>query len=392
MGGTARQFNKMYADYKKRFKKPIRQVGILMPANFTDEYFVKTFERLYPNLWDDLNKQYIYWHKKNETLIRYGKKSRYNFRKPYNFILDCSYSCRKKLRKRKHVNIISEEIREIEKDIIDKSEKKLTAYKEKVKKALYYVQEIEPHYALRFIDKYFKTHDLHERLEIIRELSKYKSKKIIEFFYKVNACTRNHSLKGESMKYIQSIGLPFVLRRKKKGKKNYIDNELVKNESSPEMLMKRLYVDNLEKIKEFDVFISHNSNDENKIVEFYKKLNQNGYVAYIDWVNDKFDLKRQWCNASTAKVIQERIKQSKVFVVFLSQSTLKSQWCPWELGYADALGKKICVYSYGLETVSIPQFYEVYSKIYIEDKIWIDDGKRIEFKNWITSKECGKNE
>ena len=187
MGGTARQFNKMYADYKKRFKKPIRQVGILMPANFTDEYFVKTFERLYPNLWDDLNKQYIYWHKKNETLIRYGKKSRYNFRKPYNFILDCSYSCRRKLRKRKHGKIISEEERrEIEKDIIDKSEKKLTAYKEKVKKALYYVQEIEPHYALRFIDKYFKTHDLHERLEIIRELSKYKSKKIIEFFYKVN--------------------------------------------------------------------------------------------------------------------------------------------------------------------------------------------------------------
>lgn len=50
-----------------------------------------------------------------------------------------------------------------------------------------------------------------------------------------------------------------MLRRKKKGKKNYIDNELVKNESSPEILMKRLYVDELEKIKEYDVFISHNS-------------------------------------------------------------------------------------------------------------------------------------
>ena len=32
----------------------------------------------------------------------------------------------------------------------------------------------------------------------------------------------------------------------------------MKNESSPEILMKRLYVDELEKIKEFDVFISHN--------------------------------------------------------------------------------------------------------------------------------------
>ena len=33
---------------------------------------------------------------------------------------------------------------------------------------------------------YFNTNDLHERLEIIRELSKYKSDKIIKFFYKVN--------------------------------------------------------------------------------------------------------------------------------------------------------------------------------------------------------------
>lgn len=78
----------------------------------------------------------------------------------------------------------------------------------------------------------------------------------------------------------------------------------MKNESSPEILMKRLYVDELEKIKEFDVFISHNAEDENIIVEFYKKLNQRGYVAYIDWVNDKFDLKRQWCNASTVQVIK----------------------------------------------------------------------------------------
>ena len=54
MGGTARQFNKMYIDYKKKFKKPIQQIAVLMPENFTDEYFVETFKWLYPNIWDDL--------------------------------------------------------------------------------------------------------------------------------------------------------------------------------------------------------------------------------------------------------------------------------------------------------------------------------------------------
>ncbi len=392
MGGTARQFNKMYVNYKKKFKKPIQQVAELMPEDFTDEYFVNTFARLYPNLWDDVEKQYQYWHNKNNTLIKYGKKSRYNFRKPYNFILDCSYHYRKKLRNGDRGSIISEEEREIvENNIYSKSKNKLRKRDAKIQKSLYYIQEIEPKYASKFMDKYFRTHDLHEKLEIIRELSKYKSDKIIEFFYKVNACTRNFSLKEESMRYVQGIGLPFVLRRKKKGKKNFIDNEMVKNASSPEVLMKRLYVDELEKIKEFDVFISHNSQDEDKIVEFYKKLNKNGYVAYIDWVNDKFDLKRQWCNASTAQVIKERIKQSKVFIIFLSKSTLKSQWCPWELGYADALGKKICVFQYDYDRKSVPQFYEGYPRVYIDDKIWVKDEDRIEFENWISLRREKQN-
>lgn len=384
MGGTARQFNKMYIDYKKRFRKPVQQVAILMSPGFSDEYFVNTFRKLYPDMWDDLQKQYTYWHGKNNILIKYGKKSRYNFRKPYNFILDCSFHIRKKLRKSNLPNTLSDEERKnIAKDIQTKSETKLKKREEKLQKALYYVQKVEPQYTSKFIDRYFTTHDLHERLEIIRELSKYKSEKIIEFFYKVNACTRNFSLKEESMKYIQGIGLPFVLRRKKKGKKNYIDNEQVKNMSSPEILMKRLYVDDLEKIKKFDAFISHNSQDEDKIVTFYKKLNKEGYVAYIDWVNDKFDLKRQWCNASTAQVIKQRIKQSKVFIIFLSKSTLNSQWCPWELGYADALGKKICVYKCDDSGGMIPQFYEGYPQIYVDDKLWVNDDKKMEFKELI---------
>lgn len=388
MGGTARQFNKMYIDYKKKFKKPIQNVAKLMPSEFSDNYFVETFRRIYPDLWEDLNRQYEYWHSKNEVLIKYGKKSRYNFRKPYNFILDCSYHCRIKLRRDVERNILSkDEANELEREILSQSNKKLEKKKQKETKALYYVQEVEPIYAKYFIAAYFKTHDLHRRLEIIRELSKYKSENIIRFFYKVNACTRNFSLKEESMHYIQSIGLPFVLRRKKKGKKTYIDNEIVRNDSSPDILMQRLYVDELERLKEYDLFISHNSKDEEKVVNLYKKLNEQGFVAYVDWVNDKFDLKRQWCNASTAKVIKERIKQSKVFVVFLSERTLMSQWCPWELGYADALKKHICIYEEGNVNEPIPQFYSTYPRLYLDEECWIIEGeKKITFKTWIAER------
>ena len=37
MGGTARQFNKMYIDYKQQFKKPIHIVASLMPQEFSDD-------------------------------------------------------------------------------------------------------------------------------------------------------------------------------------------------------------------------------------------------------------------------------------------------------------------------------------------------------------------
>lgn len=78
-----------------------------MPRNFTDNYFVNTFSRIYPDLWEDLHKQYKYWHDKNNILIKYGEKSRYNFRKPYNFILDCSYYCRINMRKDENREILS---------------------------------------------------------------------------------------------------------------------------------------------------------------------------------------------------------------------------------------------------------------------------------------------
>lgn len=385
MGGTARQFNKMYIDYKQQFKKPIHIVASLMPQEFSDDDFIATFKRLYPYMWSDLEKQYLYWHGKNEYLIKHGKKSRYNFRKPYNFILDCSYHVRKNLRKNHERTILSDgEKAKIEAEILADSLKKVKKKQNKLLSKLHYVQEIEPQYTQAFIDHYFNTNDLHERLEIIRELSKYKSDKIIKFFYKVNACTRNFSLKEESMRYIQGLGLPFVLRRKKKGKTTFIDNEIVKNESSPEELRKRLYVDKLERLKVFDVFISHNSKDEDKIIDFFKLLNEKHYVAYIDWVNDKFNLKREWCNASTAEVIKERIRQSRVFVLYLTEQTLKSQWCPWELGYADALGKKICIFQRFKSDSKIPEFYSAYPKLVFSNQPIIRlNGEDIPFDKWI---------
>lgn len=75
MGKTARQFNKFYIDYKKKFKKPIQQVLMLMPCTFSDDCIVNKFKELYPYMWDDLNKQYNFWYNRNMVLLKYGKKA-----------------------------------------------------------------------------------------------------------------------------------------------------------------------------------------------------------------------------------------------------------------------------------------------------------------------------
>ena len=137
-------------------------------------------------------------------------------------------------------------------------------------------------------------------------------------------------------------------------------------------MKKRLYINDLEKIKKFDVFLSHNSRDEEKIIEFYKKFNKKGQVVYIDWINDKYDLRREWCNVSTVDIIKERIKQSDVFVLYFSGETLNSQWCAWELGYADALGKKICVhFSEDIDRKDIPKFYAAYPELQMSKHIYV---------------------
>lgn len=377
MGIMKRKCSKAYCDYKKKIKKPIYTVAELMPKEFTDEYFVETFKRLYPDLWGDLEKQHKYWRNAGQ-----------NFSKPFRFVLDASKVCRKKIRNDPDRIILDlEQIEKIETGIREKSLFKLKKRQEKVRNNLFYVQEVEPVFTKAFIQEYFRTHDLHERLEIIRELSKFKSDEIVSFFYKVNACTRNFSLKEESMRYIQGLDLPFYLRKKKKGKKNFIDNEKVHNECSPEILMQRLRVDKLERLKKFDMFISHNSKNEDEVVRFYKILNSNGLVAYVDWVNDKFDLKRQWCNATTAEIIKERIKQSQFFVIYATKEILQSQWCAWEVGYAEALGKKICIYLNGIEIKELPQFYWPYPILDVSQKISITkDGKRINIKQWLEGK------
>ena len=85
----------------------------------------------------------------------------------------------------------------------------------------------------------------------------------------------------------------------------------------------------------YDVFVSHSSADKVfiKKVLLFLKYAKGGVHGYVDWQDP--DL-RHPTNAETAKHLKERIKRARKLIYVVTNDSLKSVWCSWELGYADS--------------------------------------------------------
>ncbi|SHJ63545.1 TIR domain-containing protein [Malonomonas rubra DSM 5091] len=86
--------------------------------------------------------------------------------------------------------------------------------------------------------------------------------------------------------------------------------------------------------EQFDVFLSHSINDAELVLGVKCLLEDQGLKVYVDWVVDPH-LSRDEVNRETAKLIRERMKQSKSLIYIATESSTDSKWMPWELGYFD---------------------------------------------------------
>ena len=86
---------------------------------------------------------------------------------------------------------------------------------------------------------------------------------------------------------------------------------------------------------QYDVFVSHSSTDKDfiKKVLLFLKYAKGGVHGYVDWQDP--DL-RHPTNAETAKRLKERIRRARKLIYVVTNDSLKSVWCSWELGYADS--------------------------------------------------------
>jgi hypothetical protein len=86
----------------------------------------------------------------------------------------------------------------------------------------------------------------------------------------------------------------------------------------------------------FDVFLSHSILDEELILGAKLELEDQGLSVYVDWITDK-KLDRTAVTSRTAAHLRARMGQCKMLVYVHTENAKLSRWCPWELGYFDAL-------------------------------------------------------
>lgn len=150
---------------------------------------------------------------------------------------------------------------------------------------------------------------------------------------------------------------------------------------------------NAESRKEFDIFLSHSSDDKEIIAGLTLILQDLGYNVYVDWCDPK--LNRNNVSPETAAILRERMKQSKSLVYAFSENASNSKWMPWELGYFDGLkDSRIAVLpisqsakdSYkGTEFVGL--YYHIqFNKVKgtNRDAIWVHNGEEyVNYNKWI---------
>ncbi|HFI0608926.1 TPA: toll/interleukin-1 receptor domain-containing protein, partial [Streptococcus suis] len=181
MGIVMRQYNNFYIKFQRQFKKAHGQVIETMPLEFSNKEYIERFKYMFPDKILLIERERNYWYgkriiRKNLSKIRCKGMSL----ETDSFILSTS----KHIRKIKRESLASNE--EMVKKVNTArtiSLEKLKAESLRRKRKLNYIQEVEPPYLRNYRNRFFKTHDLHERLEIIRELSKYDSKEVRKFFY-----------------------------------------------------------------------------------------------------------------------------------------------------------------------------------------------------------------
>lgn len=106
-------------------------------------------------------------------------------------------------------------------------------------------------------------------------------------------------------------------------------------EGSPESLAIKLANNgkSIQKLKTYDLFISHSYVDREIVYDIVRKINKCGLNCYVDWTADSDFLRRSLVSDFTKEVLKARMKNSRKLLFLSSSNSRVSSWVDFELKY-----------------------------------------------------------
>lgn len=148
----------------------------------------------------------------------------------------------------------------------------------------------------------------------------------------------------------------------------------------------------LDEKSRIDVFVSHSSADNEfiKKVLLFLRYAKGGVQGYVDWQDPKM---QHPTDAETAMRLKDRIRRARKMIYVVTNDSLKSVWCSWELGFADC--------DKGVEDVALlaikpnngrwkyNEYLQQYPCISYENGLFLvmmPDGSTLPLYKWLTNK------
>ena len=331
--------------YNKKIKHALNTLADILPKNYSKETLLSYFKEYFPFEWKELVEMQELHKAKDDFLNSVGKKTRYKPLEPHIYFYSLpkvkQLTCEKQ---RNEYNKNFDDSSALLKRSHFRQNRlaRIERREQKINDSFNSIQKIDPYHTDISISIYHMKGTTHfEKIEIVKELSKFYSNKIITFFYKLNDAENNYQIKNFAFSYLQKCGRYVRLRGKQKGKKKEYNTKTDDFFVTPEILAQRISKNTIQKHKKYNYFISHSYLDNEKILEIIKKINSLGKICYCDWLSDNDFLKRELAGEYTFEVLKARISQSDRILLATSKNSINSMWVKKEIEFAKSIGKNI---------------------------------------------------
>lgn len=358
-GVTKHIFEHDIRDIISMWNNQIKTIMNVLPKGYTNQDILETIKMFYPHEWDSVQFKYEYYLAKDKYLKSRFGKVRYNMKCPENLFLTVNNYKKitdNEYRKKYDQNYSDDRMQLALSNLEKNRRKKIEKINKKIEVALIKTQQVTPSYIEQLLGLYNrKNTEQKDKMYILLELKKYYCPEIISFMFKLNDTELNKQLRMEAFYHLQSFNYQPRLRRQKymqihtKNKKrklflkNIYPDQKYSIPKNPDELDYRIENSKEQKMKTYDYFISHSSMDSSAVQVFIKHINTKGKNIFCDWINDVDYLKRHLACIATLNVIEKRMEQSEALIFVVSDNSMKSVWCKYELNYFLELNKPMYI-------------------------------------------------